>query len=198
MLETPTFGKFYGEDRFLVFEPAALYIGLIKSCIFGGAAAALYGLLIRPILGFGEPSWWWTMTGGMVCAAGIWADLSLVRIRFSLQERWFKRRQGPGFIPTLWQGKIDQLDAIQVIAETGSFSGLASASVTYYMLLHWKGRAAPPMVLETAVYAHMPGTPLQSQAAGILDRANRFARALKLPIYDNTQYNSPCPVAIWN
>ena len=198
MLETPTFGKFYGEDRFLVFEPAAPYLMLVKGCIFGGAAAALYGFVIRPLVGQGEFSWWWTMTGSMVCLAGIWADLSLVRIRFSLQERWYKRRQGPGFIPTLWQGKIDQLDAIQVISEQGSFSGMVGASVTHYIILHWKGRAAPPMVLETAIYALFPGSPLSTHAAGILDRANRYAKALKLPVYDNTQYHSPCPVAIWN
>ncbi len=184
MLETPTRGRFYKEEKFLVFEPEPMYIGLVYSCIGGGALAWAYGLI--------EGSWWFLMVGVMVCLAGLWANLSLVRIRFDLRNRTYRRRQGPGFIPRLWQGSIDELDALQVVA---SPSLMTPGAVNYHLVLHWKQHRAPLMVLETDTRAAMGAIQMAGQPTVV--RAMKFGSSMQLPVYDNTQSLASCPVTMW-
>jgi hypothetical protein len=183
MLETPTWGKFYKEERFLVFEPGIQYLALVYLCLGGGSLAVLYGLFRF------DP--YYFFVGGMVAAAGFWANLSLVRIRFDLRSRLFRRRQGPGLIPRLWAGSIDELDALVVLAENSTNLG----HVRYHLVLHWKSHRAPLMVLETdpRVIQHDHG----GQQPLVLVRALKYSKALGLPLYDNTQFMSPCPVPIF-
>ena len=185
MLETPTRGRFLKEDRFLVFEPEPIYLGLVYSCIGGGALAMVYGLV--------EGSWWFNMVGIMVLLAGIWANLSLIRIRFDLKSRTYRRRQGPGFIPQLWQGTIDDLDALVVVA---SPSLIAPGAVNYHLVLHWKQNRAPLMVLESDTRAPMGA--LQAGGQPSVMRATKYATSMRIPVYDNTQYMSAHPMAIWS
>lgn len=184
MLETPTRGRFYKEERFLVFEPEPLYLGLVYSCIGGGALAWVYGLT--------QGSWWFIMVGVMVLVAGLWANLSLVRIRFDLKNRTYRRRQGPGLIPRLWQGTIDELDAVVVVA---SPSLMAPGAVNYHVVLHWKQHRAPLMVLETETRNPM-GSPQMAGQPSVV-RATKYAASMRLPIYDNTHFISSCPVPTW-
>lgn len=186
MLETPTRGRYLKEEKFLVFEADNLYLGLVYACIGGGAVGVLYGLF--------EGSSWFVFTFLAVCLAGIWANLSLIRIRFDFKTKMYRRRQGPGFIPKLWQGSISDLDALQVVA---SPSLVTPGAVNYHLILHWKERRAPLMVLETETRVPYGGS-IQSGAQPLLARAMKFGSSLGIPVYDNTQQLGVCPVPIWN
>ena len=133
------------------------------------------------------------LIGLAVCLSGLWANLSLIRIRFDFRNRMYRRRQGPGFVPKLWQGSIDDLDALVVVAEA---SLIAPGSYRYHLVLHWKGNRAPLMVLESEVRASPGGPQIGGQL--LVAKATKYAGSLKLPVYDNTHYLSPCPVAVFS
>ena len=185
MLETPTRGRFVKEERFLVFETEPLYLILVFASIGCGAAAFLFGIIASDM--------WFTLVGLAVLLSGLWANLSLVRIRFDLRNRSFRRRQGPGLIPRLWQGSVDELDALVVIAEA---SLIAPGAFRYHLVLHWKNNRAPLMVLESEVRAS-PGGP---QMGGIMlvAKATKYGSSMKVPVYDNTHYLSSCPITVWS
>ncbi len=185
MLETPTRGRFLKEERFLVFEPEPMYLTLVYLCIGCGGTSFLYGIVERD-MGF-------LLIGLAVCLSGIWANLSLVRIRFDLKSRTYRRRQGPGLIPRLWQGSIDEIDAVVVIAET---SIIAPGSYRYHLVLHWKQNRAPLMVLESEVRVG-PGGP-QSGGQTLVAKATKIAKSMNIAVYDNTHYLSPCPITVWS
>ncbi|MBI1334659.1 MAG: hypothetical protein JST12_08285 [Armatimonadetes bacterium] len=185
MLETPTRGRFLKEERFLVFEPDRLYMGLVYACIGGGALMMVYGVVTF--------NTWFLSVGLMVFLAGIWANLSLVRIRFDLKNRTYRRRQGPGFVPRLWQGTLDEIDALVVVA---SPSLMAPGAANYHLVLHWKQGRAPLMVLETET--RLPAGSIQMGGQPTVARAAKFASAMRIPIYDNTQQMSAHPVTIWS
>jgi hypothetical protein len=184
MLETPTVGKFLREDRFVVFEPPVEYLSLVYGCMALGGVGCLYG--------FTREDWFYQVFGGAVFLAGLWANLSLVRIRFDLKNRTYRRRQGPGLIPRLWQGSLDDIDAVVVISEP---SVAQPGAVRYHMVMHWKQGRAPIMVLESALY--FSGGVLQSGAGPMLQKANRFCVAARIPLYDNTAFPSKCPIPIF-
>ncbi len=185
MLETPTRGRFHKEERFLVFEPEPLYLMLVFACIGCGTAAFFYGMFVHDM--------WFLLVGLSVGLSGLWANLSLVRIRMDLKSRTYRRRQGPGFIPRLWQGSIDELDALVVVAEA---SMIAPGSFRYHLVLHWKHNRAPLMVLESEVRA----SPAGPQVGGtmLVAKATKYASSMKVPVYDNTHYLSPCPITVWS
>lgn len=184
MLETPTVGRYYREDRFIVFEPPIEYMGLVYACVYGGPLATLYGVFTQSL--------WFVWVGAAVCLSGLWANLSVVRIRFDVRNRTYRRRQGPGLIPRLWQGSVDELDAIVVIAEP---SATLAGSVNYYMVLHWKNGRAPLMVLEKET--RYSAGDLRSGAQAMLIKANRVSQSLRIPLYDNSHFPSPCPVSVF-
>lgn len=176
MLETPTRGR-YSRERYLIFEPEPIYMALVYACIFGGLAFFAYSQSWIPLA---------------VAAAGIWGHFSVVRMRFDLRNRTYVRQQGPGLIPRRWRGSIDELDALVVVAEPG-FSG---GGVKYHLVLHWKQGRAPLMVLETVV-SSAPPHQLQVGGVGLVRRTNQFGQSLRLPVYDNTHFPSPCPVPVF-
>lgn len=184
MLETPTRGRYHREEKFLVFEPEPMYLTLVYACIGCGGAAVLYGL--------GTGQLYFSFVGGMVLFAGLWANLSLIRIRFDVKNRTYRRRQGPGFIPRLWQGSVDELDALVVLAEP---SMVSPGAVRYHLVLHWKQHRAPLMVLESEV--RVPGGTLQMGGQYLVAKATKYGDSLKLPVYDNTHFASPCPVTVF-
>lgn len=184
MLETPTRGRFYKEERFLVFEPEPLYLTLVFACIGCGGAAALFGFVAQDF------QFLWI--GIAVFLSGMWANLSLVRIRFDLKARTYRRRQGPGLIPRLWQGSVDELDALVVIAET---SLIAPGSYRYHLVLHWKQHRAPLMVLESEIRPSIGGPQQGGQL--LVSKATKYAASMQLPVYDNTHYVSACPVSVF-
>ena len=186
MLETPTRGRFFKEERFLVFEPEPTYLTLVYLCIGCGGVGFTYGLLVMQDYGI-----------AILCLAvflsGLWANLSLVRIRFDIRNRTYRRRQGPGLIPRLWTGSIDELDALVVVAEP---SLIAPGSARYHLVLHWKNNRAPIMVLESEIRVS-PGN-LQYGGQHLVAKATKYSSSMKIAVYDNTHYASACPVTVWS
>ena len=162
-----------------------MYLTLVYVCIGCGAASAGFGVVVRDF------QFLWI--GLAVFLSGMWANLSLVRIRFDLKSRTYKRRQGPGLIPRLWQGSVDELDALVVIAET---SLIAPGAFRYHLVLHWKQNKAPLMVLESEVRASMGGP--QHGAQLLVSKATKYATSMKIPVYDNSHFVSPCPITVWS
>jgi hypothetical protein len=135
------------------------------------------------------------MIGCLLVAAAILAALSLQLIVFDLKENIYRRRQGPGLLPRQTQGRISDLDAIVVIAETAMS---VPGSVTYHVVLHWKPNLPEPvLVLHQDTRQIAPGQPLNANAGPILELGARYAKSLGVKFFDNTYYSSPCPVPLW-
>jgi hypothetical protein len=139
---------------------------------------------------------WWLMVGSMLIGAAILAAFSLQTIVFDLRERTYRRRQGPGLLPRFSRGRLDDLDALVVVAETGS-AGLAP-SVTFHMVLHWKGAREPIMVVQRETRPFSNGQPINAQAGPFLQLGIRYAQALNVKFFDNSYYPSPCPIPLWS
>ena len=199
MLETPLSGRFVGENRKLVFAPPPAYDYLVYGCLGAGAVGVLvmglqrFGITV-PVLGFFAP--FFVMAG----LAGLWAQLSLHRIVFDLKERTYVRRDGPGFFKTARRGRIDDIEAITLLAETpmvmAAIAG-AGTAVTYRLVAHWKGMAQPIMVLQTDSRHITPGAPLNAGAGPIYHLGARYAQALGLPFFDQAHVSTPCPVPVF-
>jgi hypothetical protein len=182
MLETPLFGRFIGENKYLIFAPAQQYLWLVGGCILGGMACALYGLF---------NSGYWVFVGLMVSAAGGWGALSLQWISFNLRERVYVRRQGPGILPQTTRGSFHDLEAIFLLSEERY---IVSRAVTYRLFLQWKGRKEPGMVLQQDYRNLVPGQPLNWAAAPMYHLGVKAANALGIPLVDNAHVSAPCPV----
>src|SRR5579862_7179468 len=102
MLETPLFGRFLGENKYLIFAPAQEYFWLVGACVAGGAGCALWAMFTQ--------SFYFICLGIAVLGAGIWGALSLQWISFNLRERVYTRRQGPGLLPKNSRGSFKDLE----------------------------------------------------------------------------------------
>ncbi len=192
MLETPLYGKFANEDRILVFSAPTAYHTLIRSCVVGGGAAALYGAL--GFAGVTQPpvgTLWWFCTSLAVCLAGVFAAFSLVMIRFDARSGQYRRREGGGAFGTTTGGTLGDLDALVLIAEPNS--RMVQNGATYHLVLHWKGGREPPMVLQSDTRSLPAGQPLNVWAGPLRERGVRYAQALKVPFYDNAHFASANP-----
>lgn len=189
MLETPLFGRFQGERR-LAFLPPAIYLGLVRGCVGGGILMVLYGLFFDVAAFYPQ---WWQMVGTLLTGAGVLAAFSLHSVTFDLRERVYRRRQGPGMFPNMTQGRLDELDAVVLIAEPNS--RLMAGGVTYHLMLHWKGMKEPPMVLQQDTRVLPSGMALNYGAAALLDVGFRYAKALGIPFYDNAHFPSRNPMS---
>jgi hypothetical protein len=196
MIETPLYGKFQGENRRLVFSAPTAYHMFIRATGAVGVVMVLYGLL-GPVLGVELPLYqqWWLGIGALVIFAAVLAALSLHSISFNLKERIYVRRQGPGLFPRVTRGSINDLDAIVLIAENNA--RLLNGGVTYHLILHWKGQAQPPMVLQQDTRVLTPGQPLNTWSGPLMNRATTYAQALGIKLFDNSHFLSACPVPIW-
>jgi hypothetical protein len=196
VLETPLFGRFGKENRRLVFGPTQAYDILVGVCTAGGAALGLVGLTGG--LGIVNPpfsSEWCVLVGGLTFLAGSWAYLSLVRISFDIKNGTYWRRQGPGFITRVSHGTLADLDALVLIAEPRVST--IGGGVTYHLVLHWKNRKEPLMVVQQDTRSLLPGQPLQSGGQPLMQLGMQYAKALGIPFYDNSHFPSACPVPIF-
>lgn len=192
MIETPIVGRYQGEGRRLIFGPPAAYHQLVYGV---GAAGVLFVLLSTPASFAGLPSFWWFLIGSLLFAAAILAWLSLQLIVFDLKEGTYRRRQGPGLLPRQTHGRIRDLDAVVVTAET---TVLMPGAVTYHVVLHWKMNASEPLlVLHQDTRQLSPGQPLNSASGPILQLGAKYANSLGVKFFDNTHFPSPCPVPLW-
>jgi hypothetical protein len=187
MLDTPLFPVFQGEGRRLIFAAPPIYHGLIRSCVIGGAGAAVYGFF-GPQIGLSVPIYpsWWVFTGLAVCAAGALAAYSLRFISFDLKERVYRRRDGSGPFGSLRRGKIDAIDAVVVTSRPNAFAQVTGASVTYRLILFWKNNGDSPMILAEETRALPPGAPLNAGAGQLLHLGQRVATSLQVRLYDNS------------
>lgn len=190
MIETPLYGRFIGENRKLVFTVPIAYLGLVRLCVISGIAVFAYGFF-GPMLGMELPLYqqWWLMLGLLLMVAGAAATFSLQSITLDLRERIYRRRQGPGLIPSTTRGSISDLDAMVLLTE----QNLGMGGVTYHLVLHWKGRKEPPMVVQSDTRVLPSGAPLNGAAGPLLQKGMDFAKALGIPFYDNSHFPSKNP-----
>ena len=195
MLETPLFGKFANEDRILVFSAPTAYHALIRACVVGGGLATVYGVM--GFMGITEPpvgTLWWTCTSLAVGLAGVFAAYSLVMIRFDTKVGAYRRREGANAFGATTTGPLADLDAVVLIAEPNS--RMVQNGVTYHLVLHWKAGKEAPMVLQNDTRSLPAGQPLDVGSQPLRDRGIRYAKALKVPFYDNAHFASACPVRL--
>ena len=126
-----------------------------------------------------------------MCLAGVFAHYSLVMIRFDTRTGQYRRREGASAFGATTGGPLGALDALVLIAEPNS--RMLPNGVTYHLILHWKGGAEPPMVLQSDTRAMMGGG-LNGASGPLRERGIRYAQVLKVPFYDNAHFPSACPV----
>ncbi|MEX2244003.1 MAG: hypothetical protein WD716_09185 [Fimbriimonadaceae bacterium] len=186
-LETPLVGRFWGEDKRLVFAPPDWYTTLVALCLVGGGLLALgYWASWRwvPLM---EVGMW---LGPAVLLSGVWALLSMEYAVFELKARTYSRREGRGLFKRARHGPLSELDAVVVYCENYPF---APQVVVYRTVIHWKHAAVPLLVTERQQTSVPPGAPLNASSGAIVHRAQTYARALGVTLYDNTHFHTPPP-----
>jgi len=179
----------------LVFAPTGPYRYLVKACYIcglSGAGLGLLGTFVDRELPFGDL--WWILVGLAVVGAGVLATHSMEAISFDLRERSYRRRQGAGVSASQARGSLAELDAIVLVSEPNS--RLLQGGITYHLVLHWKGKRLPSLVLQQDTRVLPNGQPMNYAAAPLLSAGVRYATALGLPFYDNSHFPSPNPVPL--
>jgi len=196
MLETPLYGRFGKENRRLVFGPTQTYDLLVNATSAAGGLLFLMSFREGGLTEFwpGFSRDWCFFVGLMVLGASLWAYLSLVRISFDLKNGTYWRRQGPGFLPRMSSGKLEDLEALVMLAEPNSG---VNGGVTYHLVLHWKPGKQPLMVVQQDSRSLRNGEPLQAGGVQLMQAGLQYAKALGIPLYDNSHFASRCPVPIF-
>ena len=194
MLETPLVGRYSNEGRKLVFGPPVAYSLLVRIVLWGGILMALVGGFIAPTIGIELPLYreWWQWVGVGLGFSGGLAAMSMSAVMFDLRAKAYSRRQGPGLFKQITRGGLDRLDAIVLVTEPNG--RLTAGSVTYHLVLHWKARAEPLLVLGTYTSQLPMGVPLETGAGPLREIGRRYAESLGLMFYDNAHFPSPRPV----
>jgi hypothetical protein len=192
-LEAPLSGRFYGENKRLVFAPPLWYDLLVLGCIVGGILFSLFalangGLQIgnAPMLGFA--------VGLMVSVAGTWAALSNERMSCDLRSRYYARLEGQGLSKRVTRGSLDQLDAVVLMTEQWAVPVGVARPVVYRLVVHWKGGAQPLLIVESERHMLAAHEQLNHKAGRLLLNGSRYAKALGVTFYDNSYYHSPGPL----
>lgn len=165
----------------MVFAPPYWYDGLVIACFVGGTVIFFIG-------GF------MSFIGFLVFCAAIWAVLSNERIACNMALGTYARMEGQGLVKRFVKGSLRDLDALVLITEDVPVPVMGPRTVIYRLVLHWKGSALPPLVVEREMRSISGGGPLNAAAGLILSRGQRYARALGIPFYDNSYYASPSPL----
>jgi len=184
-LETPLIGRFVGEDRRLVFAPPAWYESLVLACLVGSVVWLVWSWT----QGFG-----FNLVAVAVLLSGLWAALSSERIVFDLRSGTFLRREGQGLFKRIDRGPLTEIDAVVLTTEVYPVSVIGGQLMIYRLLIHWKGARLPVFVAERQEATVPAGEPMNRFAGGMLQRGQRYAKALGVPFYDNSYYASPPPV----
>jgi hypothetical protein len=177
-----------GENRKLVFAPPVGYDLLVAGCLLFGLFAIASGF-------FGG-SFLFVTFGLAVFLSGIWAALSNERIAFDLKARTYARLEGQGVVKKVSRGSLSKADALVVIASWYPYALGNTRMVDYRIVLHWKNSVLPPLVLERETHQLGQNEAVNGRASEILKRSERYARALKLPLYDNSYFVSDAPLPV--
>lgn len=194
-LESPLSGRFYGENKRLVFAPPLWYDLLVVACIVGGFVFAVFAL-INGGLQIGNAPLLGLFLGVMVAGAGIWAALSNERMACDLRKRTYARLEGQGLGKKLTRGSLNDLDAVVLLAEEWAVPFGGSRPVIYRVVVHWRGAVQPLLVVDVERHMVPHNEPLNSRAGLMLNKGSRYAHALGVTFYDNSYYSSPCPVRV--
>ncbi len=189
-LETPLTGRFWGEDKRLIFAPPAWYQALVLACLAGGGLVGLGGWLAWDWVPLFSIGLW---LGPALFLSGAWAALSMEYIVFDLKSRTYVRREGRGFGKRTRRGSTIELDAVVVYCE--NYPLALGQVVIYRTVLHWKHASVPLLVTEREQTALQPGQSMNHGSGPIIARAQRYARALGVAFYDNSYFHSPAPQA---
>jgi len=184
-LETPLVGRFWGENRRLLFAPPVWYDSLVLVCILGAAAWVGFRLATGGGL---------NLVALAVGLAGVWAALSSERMTIDLKARTYVRREGQGVFKRIRRGSVNAIDAVVLTTEVYPVGVIGGQLVIYRLLLYWKGAAEPVFVAERQESTISSGAPLNQNAGGMLQRGERYAKAMAIPFYDNSYYASPPPI----
>ena len=192
-LETPLSGRFWGENKRLLFAPPPWYQLLVAGCFLAGAlvlASLLFPLpLIGPIFSFAIGIWF----GPALIMSGFWAVLSSEYMLCDLRSRTYYRREGGAAFRRGRRGSLAELDAVVLLTE--ELSVLPSSKVVIYRLVvYWKRQAEPLLIIERDQMLCRAGQQLNFGCGRLLALGQRFAHALGVPFYDNSQYASPKPL----
>lgn len=188
-LETPLVGRFYGENKLLVFAPPLWYDTLVGLCVLGGGFSLLW-LLLKG----GEDYQIWTAVA--VTLAGVWAVASNERMICDLRKKTYIRFEGGKIGQHVVSGSFSDLEALVLTAEQYPHGTGLGAVVFYRLVLHWKGRRHPPLGVEKERRTIPFGAPLNYAAQGILSRGAAYANALGVPYYDNSHMHGHSPVPV--
>jgi hypothetical protein len=188
-LETPLHGRFYREGVRLVFAPPLWYDILVAICIAGGAPSALAffvsgGADLDALLGLA------------VMGAGIWAALSNERMSCDTRGRTYARLEGQRLWKRITRGSLSELDALVLTTEQFGVPLVRGGQVIYRLVLHWKGRKEPLLVVEREAHNLPIGSPINGRAGPMLQRGMAYAKALGIPFYDNSHFVSGSPVPV--
>jgi hypothetical protein len=189
-LETPLAGRFWGEDKRLIFAPPLWYQSLVLACLAGGGLIALGAWFSWEWVPLMEIGLW---LGPALFLSGTWAALSMEYLVIDLKSRTYLRREGRGFGKRTRRGSTLDIDAVVVSCER-YVPGLGQV-VIYRTVIHWKHAAVPLLVAERERAALQPGHGLNAAAGPILGRAQRYAKAIGVAFYDNSYFHSPAPQA---
>ena len=194
-LDTPLGGLFLKEGEWLVFSAPSWYDNLNLCCLLGGPAAALLGYFLEglPLIGDPLPR---LILGIGVGTAGLWGWMSSERFTCDIAAGTYTRIEGQGLGRRILKGNLAELDAMVLLAEEYPFSAGLHRTVVYRLVVHWKGRRHPLLVVERESM-HVPvGTAIQSGAGPMLARGSQYARALGIRFFDNSYYHSPGPLPL--
>lgn len=188
-------GRFGREGRRLTFAPPAWYDVLVVLCLAVGVLLASVGAAVGGVWIFYTPMHC-LLFGGAIALAGVWASLSNERILFDLTQRGYVRLEGQGLSKRLRRGRLEDLDALQLLAEEFPVLVPTRRVVVYRLVLHWKGKREPLLVVEREDHSIAPGAPFHAHASGMAQRGAAYAKALGVPFYDNSYYHSPAPLPV--
>ncbi len=186
-LETPLVGRFWGENKRLVFAPPLWYDWLVLACVFGG-----FGAFVLGFIGWG--SGYWGNVGVFVGFGGVWAALSSERMTIDLRQRTYWRREGQGPFKRMTRGSLDSIDAVVAQAHEFGIPGLVSRPVVYRIVFFWKGAREPLFIAERVETVIGHGAAIQSRAHEIVAKGARYAQEMKLPYFDNTYFHTADPL----
>jgi len=111
---------------------------------------------------------------------------------FDLKSRTYFRREGRGLVMRTRRGSGIEIDAVVLYCESYGIPVFGNA-VIYRTVVHWKNARVPLLVTERQQSTVAPGAALNSAAGAIGSRAQRYAKLLGVPFYDNAYFHSPSP-----
>lgn len=190
-LETPLVGRFWGENKRLIFAPPLWYDWFVVLVV-------LLGLWMIATAKWGTPPfqdpYWFLWVGICVLGAGVLALLSSERMVLDLRQRTYWRREGQGPFKRTTRGRLDELDAF--VLQASEYPLGLNRTVIYRVVIFWKGHKEPCFIGDRQSMSIGGGAPLNAGAGMLLQKAMRYSKEAQLPLFDNSYFHSPDPLRL--